>query len=285
MPIKIAFWNCTLGAGSSDDKKTTFIAWRESVAPDLLILEEASFTVTAAGAIADAGPLFTGGVGAVAAVAPMDILRFVNTLDVNDNPTTKQLVVLVRHGNPLNIVTSATRFPGLEAKRLTIKASRGNIAATAAAPAQPGFELYGMHANASAAGGAAATAAAKTLLTAAGSGRVIVGGDFNCAMETVDYARKAASLRFDHTAAAPHALTFTQWNRGGVSIDKAAQQAAFGFTGSNFINQTLKPNNMLDFVMVGADVPIVAERNCPNEALWLGIVRNFDHCPVVYSFT
>ena len=260
--MKLATWNIVSGTGSFTYKTGTFEKWCASVQPDLLMLQEVhqNFLVGAKGK----APLEVS--------TGMRVINFVNTLDKNDGETAKCLVGLCKPGMEGYFTSAALQFPGLEARRRLLKLAT-RIGGTL-------FSFWNIHADASQKGGAAATGAAADYLAAetkAGN-RTLVAGDFNYDLGKVKYANRKTALRFDGKA-----LAFSQWTATfGAKMDKAAQQTDFGLT-RNFYNGTLKPNALLDYAMYADGVKVTPEKNCPDEALWQGIVTQFDHCPTLFT--
>jgi hypothetical protein len=252
--MKIAFWNINLGTGSDSNKNSAFTTWCTDMKPDLLILEEGSFTLTAKDYVA------------LNALSGMTTLGHVATLDKNSNESTKQLVALTQPGNPQGFQTRDIRLPGLTAIRMVIKVTRSKL------------EVYGIHANASQSGGLAATEAASVLLK--GNDIGLVGGDFNYGIGKVTAGSPVKPMRFDGKA-----LTCTQWNTQKGNLDAKQQAADFGFTGSTHVDHIVAPNTqgVIDYVMHGASLKVTAVPNCASEANWRNIVAFFDHGPVVYT--
>lgn len=253
----VAFWNVNTGVNSFPDRLTTFRNWCAQMAPDLLLLEEASHTLTAnvlAGLAAGYVPFCS-----------------VYTLDRHLDPSTKCLVALKRA--QLDFTGHALRLPGLEAKRMTLKITRPN---------RPD-SVWAIHANASAIGGLTATDAAYAYVMA--DARSSVGGDFNFPFNNSRPANSVAPLAHDGTA-----LRFSQWRKedGALATDANGGRADLHL--DNTVMRRFRtrrpvpsPNGVIDFVIRHAQNQIVAQPNCPDQATWVNILLNFDHCPVVYD--
>ncbi|MEQ9481985.1 endonuclease/exonuclease/phosphatase family protein [Coleofasciculus sp. F4-SAH-05] len=263
--MKAAFWNINMGKTSPPNRINTFQKWCADMKPDLLLLEEVSETLR------DDMETLTG----------MQKLNYVNTLDKNGNTTTKQLWALEKARQPLPFEARALRFPGLEQKRLLLKVTRktgipGNA-----------FELWVIHANASAAGGAAATKAVNDHLNSTAGKGAIVGGDFNYAIASAG--GNAIHPHSWQTKAGQVQLKFTQWNKVAGSTQGPNDNLHIEKSGT-VIYQQVQPHNIIDYVMKGANRNAVAQNNCIGvtpapENMWIDILREFDHCPVVYDIT
>jgi hypothetical protein len=256
--MKMAFWNCTLGATSSDNKKKIFKDWVSDQKPDLLILEEVS------------QKLLNGSTSAIGseieAFTSLRQLEYANTLDKNDGPTTKCIVALAN--NKIDFQAKYLSFPELEAKRGLLKVIHSG-----------GLTIWAIHANASKSGGeAAVNAVAKHL---AKNERCGVGGDYNFAI--ADALAKGLPAKLPHSHQNSD-LTFTQWNgKGNSALSAAALATCHLFPQARYANITLKPNAVLDYIASGSKVTVTPSANCKSEAIWWDILTNFDHCPVVYD--
>lgn len=246
--MKTAFWNVNMGV-SSRDKIQTFQGWLYEVAPDLLLLEEVSDTLRE-------------GMNELTGMEP---LNYVNTLDVNDNPTTKQLWALQKQGQGFQ--ATVLRFPNLEQRRALLKVTHPN---------KGDFALWVIHANASQRGGAAATEAVNNFLNSNAGNGTIVGGDFNYRIQS------AGNNAIHPLNWQGNQLNFTQWNKTDGST--AGPNNHLHITsGGVKIYRKVEPHNVIDYVIKGSSRNVQAINNCISEQRWIDILRNFDHCPVVYD--
>lgn len=265
--MKIAFWNVNTGATSYMDRKSVLKTWLEEVQPDLLMLEEISSTLV----MNDNGkPLVD--------LTGYSLLKAVNTLDKNLQPSTKCLAALVHPQTPVQMSATPLRFPDLDQRRMLLKVITTNL--------PQNVNIWAIHANASEKGGAAAREAVEKLLATETGKTTIVGGDFNAKASAVATrgVTLVAPLRIDGVP-----MKCTQWTAGGAGPpstgenSKSEQMTAFGFTKS-YVVKTIKPNSVIDYVMHGASLSVKSEPNCVREETWRTIVAQFDHAPVVYSF-
>lgn len=163
------------------------------------------------------------------------------------------------------------------------------------------LHIYGLHANASYSGGKTALAAidkfiANSVQTAksSASSPIVAGGDFNCdsGRLTDGLTQKVAPLAYDGKE-----LQFTQWNKdlrpasyikGNRYYDEAeykkycaalhlTQDVLEGWT------QSIKPGKQIDYVLCSKGLKIEAVKNCSSAAEWLGVLKQFDHAPVLYQ--
>jgi hypothetical protein len=249
MPISVAFWNINMGAASFKNRGATFIAWCAKVKPDLLLLEEVSASLR----------------NDMEKLTSMSAMNYVNTLDKNDDESTKQLWALQKIGNPYQ--ARVLRLPQLDAKRALLKVTGTD---------DKGFALWVVHANASAKGGKAAVAATTDYLQQ--TPEAVVGGDFNCPI--ADAAGACHPLSWNNNP-----LLLTQWNK----VDGTTTAPAVGLhlvtAASPLFYQKIEPHNVIDYVMPGAGRTATAVQNCPDEGMWRDILISFDHCPVVYTVT
>lgn len=248
--MKIAFWNVNMGASSYRARLSSFQSWCNEVQPDLLLLEEVSSTL-------DAGALATG--------SGMTEIGRVGTLDVNLNPSTKDLVAMEKTNTAFTFACRPLRFPELSQKRMLLKVTCTDL--------NPTLTVWGIHANASKKGGTNAVLKVTTYLGS--NPDAVVGGDFNLDIGLVGFGNKRKSKRWDNIP-----LAFTQWNRRGVAFPSAA---SLGVTTP--INQTIQANAVLDYLMFGNNRVVHPKRNCKNQHTWRDILAQFDHCPVVYDVT
>lgn len=248
--MKIAFWNINTGLTSWPDRLATLKAWCLKMDLDLLLLEEVGNTLRAD----------------ITAATGMEEVAYVNTLDINGKESTKQLWALRKLGS--KFVGRAITFPDLDQKRMLVKVTNPDFG---------GFELWVIHANASSKGGAdAVTAVNAFLVTVAGNG-AIVGGDFNCPID------KAGARAIKPLSWQANDLYFTQWDKEKdattVGPDDKLHLAMRGVAAY----QKVLPHNIIDYVMVGDKRKAKSINNCLDESIWLMILKNFDHCPVVYT--
>ena len=252
----IAFWNINTGRGSFRERIQTFGEWCTSRRPHLLFLEEVSHT------LADDLPALTG----------MRTLGFVNTLDKNQNASTKQLHALARRNIRHDYKCRAVRFPNLKSKRALLKVSAvdGDLR---------GAAIWTLHANASARGGSAAVTAVKAYL--ATNPDAIVGGDFNYAVA------QALPEAVAPRSWVPNNLRLTQWNKraGATSAPNPRLHLVTGPPFGPVIYAEIVPHRVIDYVMAGGNRVVTSAANCPDEAIWKRILTCFDHCPVVYNVT
>jgi hypothetical protein len=250
----IAFWNINTGKGSFRTRTETFARWCASRQPHLLFLEEVSHTLV------DDLPLLTG----------MKTLGFANTLDRNDNPSTKQLHAMARRNIKADYSCRTVRFPGLTSRRALLKVS-------AVAGPLHGSAIWVIHANASKKGGTAAVAAVNTYLAA--NDDAMVGGDFNCAFADAGVrATRPQSWQ-------PNNLRFTQWNKtAGTTSSPDASLHLTAMLGTAIYAKVVR-HRVIDYVMTGNNRMVGNVPNCTTEGLWRDILACFDHCPVVYNIT
>lgn len=246
--MKVAFWNVNMGKGSYHARLSTFQTWCNEVAPDLLLLEEVSSTLGAT-------KLQTG--------TGMTEIGRVATLDVNLNPSTKDLVAMKKTGTMFTFTCTALRFPSLSQRRMLLKVNCADL--------NPPLTVWGIHANASKKGGT--NAVNKVAAYLGKNPEAVVGGDFNLHFGSVGYGSKCNSERWDGQS-----LTFTQWNRNGFAFPTASSLGV-----STPIMQTIKTGSILDYVLFGSGRTVVAAKCCTLQNTWRNILVNFDHCPVVFD--
>lgn len=255
--MRVAFWNVNMGRTSRQQRRDTFSDWCAWAQPDLLILEEVSNTLT------------RNDDDNIEDLADMTQLDFVNTLDVNDDPTTKCLSALIKTAHVGSYEARTLRFPGLEARRALIKVVHNS-----------GIVVWGIHANASRRGGLDAIAHVDAHLNSLAGANAVVGGDFNCRMTDAP-----GTLDVCHPLNwAGNAIAFTQWNqRADSMVTTQARRTACHVT-TNMMSH-INPNFLIDYVACGGSRNAVALQNCQDEAMWQNILREFDHCPVMFTIT
>ena len=259
MPIRIAFWNINTGTGSSDDRVLTFQAWCQAEAPDLLLLEEVSHTLE------NNLPGLTG----------LTRISHVNTRTKKLKPGTKQIWAL-QSANAIatwNFQATVLSLPGLVGPRSLLKVTMKikNLA-------YQDFALWVLHAKATQRGGREAVEAAQSYL--AKNAGAVIGGDFN-------YSIGNAGLE----AVAPLSwqvginLNFTQWNKGNSTTrgPNARLHLVTPPPIQPVMYRSIEPHNVIDYVMLGRNRGAIPLANCANEAIWIDILKNFDHCPVLYN--
>lgn len=267
--MRVAFWNCTLGGSSSRLKTNCFKDWVQERAPSLLCLEEVS------------EKLLHGSPADITNLAPgYKVLAYCNTLDKNENPTTKCIAALARSAEvqSYGMQARAMTFPGLEQTRMLVKVTMAmNMPA-----------VWVIHANASKSGGERAIESVSTYLTSGAGRNAIVGGDFNCKIERARNIFGTGNCKA--VKARSHNLTrlnFTQWNDQAHSAIPNALLAQYHLSIANaprYGAKLIKPNfGPIDYLAHGEEVGVQKCPNCASEAVWWDILCNFDHCPVVYE--
>lgn len=265
--MKVAFWNVGgMGVNSPLVKQNTFCVWCQKMQPDLLILEEVSFTLE----------------NALPGMAGMEGVNYVNTLDKNLNPSTKQIWVLEKRG--FNYNARPLRFPELVQRRMCLKATSPTSDCV----------IWGIHANASYWGGKQAILKAEQYLRT--SPNACVGGDFNCDIRCASQILGAPPVQICWPRSWNHVyLNFTQWSKDEDIIptpcpDLHIQSCLsgdpiFGIDRIGRLYCQPKPNEVIDYVMSVPNCTVQALPNCPDEITWANILERFDHCPVVYEIT
>lgn len=255
MPLKVAFWNINTGEGSYKDRLKAFENWCGNAAPDLLILEEVSHTLE------DRIETLTGMKGVVS----------VETLTKKRKRSTKQLWGLQKSG--LDFKGKALRLPSLTAIRMCVKVTSSTY----------GFSVWGIHANASRRGGRTAVAYADAYLKK--NVKNLIGGDLNCALS---YTQNNLS----HSDVTPpkswqnNTLLFSQWKSSfGSTVTIPDTSLHLQNKDCGFTVPTPNPNGVIDYVISGNSRTVTALPNCVSEDEWVAILKNFDHCPVLYSVT
>ncbi len=246
--MKVAFWNVNMGVTSFQARLNTFTTWCNEVQPDLLLLEEVSSTLQA---------------NALANGSGMTEIGRVGTLDVNRNPSTKDLVALEKTGTMFQFACTALRFPNLSQRRMLLKVTCTDL--------NPTLTLWGIHANASKKGGQNAVTKVATYL--ANNPGAVVGGDFNLDYNSVGYGYKRKSKRWDNFP-----TKFTQWNRNGNSIPPPR---SLGIRTPIF--HTINTGSCLDYVLYGSSRKVIPKKNCKQMGTWREILVYFDHCPIVFE--
>jgi hypothetical protein len=249
----MAFWNINTGIGSFDERIGTFLRWCNARQPQLLFLEEVSHKL---------GPYLP-------FLTDMRSLGFVNTLDKNDNPTTKQIHALARPNIAGDFVCRTVRFPGLTAKRALLKVS-------ARQGALHPCSIWVVHANASKKGGTEATTAANAYLAA--NDDAIVGGDFNLSSGLAGL-KATRAISWQHNR-----LRFTQWRKTAGTTGSPNDKLHLEKSGTA-IYAKIESHKVIDYVMTGSNRVVANVDNCTTEANWRDILTYFDHCPVVFNIT
>ncbi|EGJ33152.1 hypothetical protein LYNGBM3L_49660, partial [Moorena producens 3L] len=133
-------------------------------------------------------------------------------------------------------------------------------------------------------GGQAAVAAVKDHISK--DKGAIVGGDFNYPINSVGSVAKHP-YSWQTTPPAQVSLNFTQWNKIDGNTKGPDPNLHIVKTGT-VIYKKIDPHNVIDYVMKGANRTVNSLPNCENptaETRWIEILREFDHCPVVYNIT
>ncbi len=253
MPLKVAFWNINTGQGSYHTRRTTFRDWCADADPDLLILEEVSHTLE----------------GNIEGLSGMDEVARVKTLTRQGKESTKELWALQKNG--LDFTGRGLRLPDLESVRMCLKVSSQTY----------DLAIWGIHANASRQGGRTAVAYAHSNLKI--NTKNLIGGDFNCPYTY------AAAVKRHAKVCRPQSwegndLLFSQWKKEfgrGINPPNAALHLQTLKTG--LLTPKPNPNGVIDYVLFGTSRAVAAAPNCGSEALWVDVLKNFDHCPVVYN--
>lgn len=254
MAVKIAFWNINTGKGSVKERKNAITDWCAWAQPDLLILEEVSEKLS----------------DSVEKLTAMIAIARVATLDKNRKGSTKELWAL--KGLYQDFEGVQVRFPKLQSIRMGLKVTNS----------MHGFSIWGIHANASSSGGKKAVLSTDNYLK--GSPKNLVGGDFNCGITWAQ--NKIANSTVSHPKSwENNNLKFSQWKKNfGKKINPT----------SNLHLQNLdvglyepipSKNGVIDYVMCGSDRTVTPLANCKDESMWVEILKQFDHCPVMFSVT
>ncbi len=266
MAFRVGFWNINMGPTSFSARKQAFSLWCHRMQPDLLCLEEDSFT-------SPTDPkLFGAGFVELQLLSGMAVLNFVQTLDINGNGCGKNLVALTRVGNPLGFAARPLQFPTFgvgDAKRMLLKVTQPT-----------GLELWIIHANASASGGRTASQAVSAYLNSVAGAKAIVGGDFNYPISSWGVDLKG----FWPLDWSGNAALFTQWGKDGnvpttdqgYAALRLARQAHKPFTVG------IAPHEVIDYAVSGKDRVIKSETSMAYEDWW-SILTQFDHAPVLYQ--
>jgi hypothetical protein len=265
--MKVAYWNVNIGEGSFRDKAGTYSAWVAAITPDIIFLEEVSFRLLNAGEDGQI-PIVSWSVGA--GDEAYYLLGYVNTLDVNLEPTTKCIAALCRASIYHQYEPSARvlRLADGYQRRATLKVTSsrwGNVA------------LWGLHANASQRGGANAVDAVVSYVSNY-SGNFF-GGDFNRSIYTANDEAVGQNASF----AIPSGyngdpLGFTQW----ASSQGITPRGRYG--NDRVLYKEITPHGVIDYLVCSATdaVHVTPRPNCTS-AQWSDILVFFDHCPVVYD--
>ncbi|WP_338763066.1 endonuclease/exonuclease/phosphatase family protein [Massilia sp. METH4] len=286
----IAFWNVG-GMSDSSGKLAVFTAWRNAHTPDILFLEEAGKNLTVGNLV---------GAGQNSMTAEM--------ADKNGGASTKNLAVIFP--NNLGLEATAKRMWSQRA----VANNRLNSGISAGSPQRRDIlylvgkiqgqkhHIYGMHANASYSGGNTAFDCAEQELENNTREAAIVGGDFNSVKDS-DSNRVRKILPLDYNG---DELPFTQWAKTG----KRAQFMGPGLTNAtnlqdyneylesirlppNYVPHAnwlyeVQPHGLIDFVLSNAvtdAADLIALPNCTDSDEWFNVLKEFDHCPVLYELT
>lgn len=258
MPIKVAFWNINTGHKSYETRLKAFTDWCAKNKPDLLILEEVSFTLEQS----------------IEKITGMQEIVHAATLNKHLKPSTKQLWALQKKN--LDFTGHAIRLPDLSSVRLALKVSSNKNK----------LAIWGLHAKASYSGGHMAVLHADKAL--ATDDKIIIGGDFNCpidwALQKVQNGNVGIPSSWQNNY-----LRFSQWDKeeGTPIPTKYLPIPDLHLQTRNTGYLTPKPskNGVIDFVIAGTSRNVTAVPNCSNEEEWINIIKNFDHCPVVFNIS
>lgn len=250
--MRVAFWNINTGIYSSQEKQQVFSNWVQEMNLDLLFLEEVSFRLE----------------NLIENWTHMERVEHVNTRDKNLDPSTKQLWVLQRTGSDFK--GKALRFPRPEAKRMYLKVYSRTY----------GFTMRGLHVNASY---NAKYSVEEIINLLQKNTSEAVGGDFNY---SIDYVATNGGQACHPLSWEGKPLKFSQWKyEYGTPMKYPDPNFHFQTMNIGFCTIKPSPNGVIDFVMYGTGRTVVARKNCLTENRWVDILKNFDHCPVVYDIT
>ena len=265
--LNVAFWNVNTGSTSPRRRREVFGSWVELMEPDLLFLEETGNSWVTSGDLLR----LTG----------MKIAGHAETLNVAGRATSFDLVALQKDG--LYFRGGEAAIPGLTQRRDVLMVE------------QDGMQFVSIHANASWTGGRNATAATAELLNTNGP-FLFVGGDFNCPIGQAPDPNNVTAVR--PKSWNDRLLSFTQWRKTAGTTRLPARDLYMPSgsipdreggreTNRTYYNMTFETHDVIDFVMYnkGDGRDVTALPNAPNEAIWSEILREFDHCPVVYRVT
>jgi endonuclease/exonuclease/phosphatase family metal-dependent hydrolase len=264
--MRLAFWNCTLGLSSPEQKKQVFKDWCLWAQPDMLFVIEGGSTEE-----------FWAPEGPLEALSGRRVVNFVSPHDRRDRPTAKRIALLT------NLDGANARV--LRDYRSSVEQKRGTLKVTIG-----GLYIYCVHADSYPRGGAAVVDG--DLEFCHNGHPHIFAGDFN---RNIEYAQQSAHEKAQQNpknawqVAHPKAwdqtdLRFTQWDRNGLQD----RDPPVGHPGNTVhlhsIPDTfpLDPHNVIDFVL-HANVAVNALPNCRDENHWRDILDNFDHCPTLYD--
>jgi hypothetical protein len=199
------------------------------------------------------------------------VIHRVNTLDVNYRPSTKDLVAL--HRNMPGVTGRALRLPNLSSRRMLLK--------IVCPPQPPRPQIWVVHANASDLGGRLAINAAIRYIQS--NPNNLIGGDFN---RGIPLNSPLHPLSYENTP-----LRFSQWRKEGGALDYPAGLAGLpelhlnvlGCEEFRYIHPIPNPSGVIDYVVAGANCVVQPLPNCPDQNMWVDILRYFDHCPVLYQ--
>lgn len=252
---RIAFWNVNTGLTSWKDRLETLYYWSRSMVVDLLFLEEVSHTLE------DELPEITG----------MEPLATSVMLDVNGNRSTKDLWVLQKEGNDFQ--GREARISGMMSRRACVVAKNDDLT------------VWGLHANSSYKGGLSAVIAVDAAIVNAPGN--IVGGDFNLDQSLIPGLKTKHNLQCAYKRPWDwdgNTLQFTQWRKqfGNVMDPKDRWKIHLKKLDTGFLK--IIPNVVLDYVVYDSNTfTLDNEENCHDEAQWVSVLKNFDHCPVLFE--
>jgi len=271
--MKVAFWNVNTGKNSFQTRLDTFENWCQAMQLDLLLLEEVGHTLI--------------GDKKIETLTGMTAIGYVNTLDKNNNKTTKQIWALKNSSNStFTAKTQTLRPPDPQQIRAGLKVT---ITGTKT------FEIWVIHANASDKGGKAAVMHINELLMRPSGENLIIGGDLNCKIENAG-TNAVRPHSWQSALQQPVPLNFTQWQRvdGAPTV---GPNSYLHLTVNSLISyKAFNTHGIIDYVMKGKNQTVVPLPNCEDytnskgnivraEDTWIEILKNFDHCPVVYNFS
>lgn len=263
--MNVAYWNVNMGEGSPGTKLDAYAAWVKTISPDVLFLEEVSFKLLEG----KSPEICEKSVDALG--KSYRLIDYVNTLDVNGDPTTKCIAALCTEAISVDANPAATvlKVSGDMQIRAMLKVTSLKWG---------GVGLYGLHANASVKGGTDAVSQVASYIPWGGG--AYFGGDFNCEILSAEkIADPKNAFPLMPVGYGGGNLPFTQWtNLGSGTTPK-------GLYGNNrLLNIAIKPNGIIDYVVCGnPDAGNIAALPNANADLWTLILTQFDHCPVVYA--
>lgn len=256
MAYRIAFWNINAGEGSWKDRLSTLTAWCGDMKPDLLFLEEVSYTLEKS----------------LESITGMKKVAHAVVLDKNNQRSTKDLWALQKDGNGFK--GAVARISGMMSRRPCVKAWNNNLT------------IWGLHANSSYKGGCSAVIATDLMIQ--GAPENVVGGDFNFDILRIPKLKEQNVLSCQYSRPLSWQkdtyLKFTQWNKEfGSPIDEE-EYDDYHLKKYDVGYYKIEAHNVIDYaVYSNKKRTVVSEANCIDEQQWAKVLKNFDHCPVVYS--